>query len=140
MQIQLQSKFKRDQTGEDASDVSSSLENTHQKRAHNTYSDFTRRTVQPSRMSYDPKDFAYKMSGWQQKPSGYDDNADGQSSQKGSGLRDNLEFSPNQDKRRWRSRCDFSRVSYRQFVQFLKTGMICGRRGHRIRFGFAGKR
>ena len=135
MRNQLGSKFKREHIGEGASfDVSSSSENILQKRAHNTYSDFTRE-VQPSRMSYDPKDFAYKMSGWQD-----DDNADRKTTHRDLGSKDNTEYSPNYDKRRWRNGCDFSRISYRQFVNFLKTGMLCGRRGHRMRFGFAGKR
>ena len=135
MKIQLGSKFKREHTGESASsDISSSLENILQKRAHNTSSDFIRE-VQPSRMSYDPRDFAYKMSGWQD-----DDNADGKSTHRDLGSKDNIEYSPNYDKRRWKSGCDFSRISYRQFAKFLKTGVICGRRGHRVRFGFAGKR
>ena len=141
--MELQNKYEREQTGDgnkDALGVPSSLNTLLQKRAH---SDFSSRTVQPSRMSYDPKDFAYKMSEWppregqqqQQHQQDYDGNVLKTDS------RDNLMYSPNQDmKRRWRSGCDFSRVTYRQFVQFLKTGVLCGRRGHRIRFGFSGRR
>ena len=139
-----QNKYEREQTGDDhkdALDVPSPLKTLLQKRARSSFSDFSTRTVQPSRMSYDPKDFAYKMSEWpprkgrQQQQDDYDVNVPK------TGLRDNLKYSPNQDiKRRWRSGCDFSRVTYRQFVQFLKTGVLCGRRGHRIRFGFSGRR
>ncbi len=104
----------------------------------NPYSSGLRR-LPPSRMSYDPQDFAYRMSPW---------NPDTQNTDASNGVRplgressDAVEFLEDPDKRRWRGNgCDFSRVTYRQFVQFLKTGVLCGRRGNRVRFGLSGKR
>lgn len=146
MRIQLKSKFKRDDDSDAGVDVdalhsSDAIEIPFHKRFDNAYTDFHDKTQvgQPSRMSYDPKDFAYKMSPWlQQRDRLKSKTAEEENPE----VEENgVEFLANQQKRRWRSRgCDFSRVTHSQFVQFLKTGVLCGRRGYRVRFGLSGRR
>ncbi len=133
MQIQLQSKFKRQQ--EEEEDQRNQLETVflRQSRGYPGYYS----EVKPSRMSYDPKDFAYRIPSLGQD---YGRRINSRSEQELEAI-DDLQYPNNDRKRRGRYGlgCSFSRLTSRQFVEFLKTGVLCGRRGHRVRFGMSGR-
>ena len=142
MQIQLQSKFKRqlEQEEDKRNQFTRPLQNVFLRqsraRAAEYYPD-----VRPSRMSYDAKDFAYRIPSIpESRDADYDRRIKSRSAQELQAM-DDLQY-PNSDRKR-RGRyglgCSFSRLTSRQFVQFLKTGILCGKRGHRVRFGMSGR-